>query len=149
MKILFFIPLSQIFHQFNGKDNNLGGSKNEIQASLRPSDSNAGKIIKNQLKKSVENCMSKKIFQTLHGSPKNVQIYPTQSYPTQAFQSNSGQSVNASPVPSTRASHYTTTTSHNNVVSILCQGRVDLFSPHLILMTQKCSSINRFTHFTY
>lgn len=53
----------------------------------------------------------------MHGSPKNVQVYPTQSYPTQAFQSHAGQSVNASPAPSTKASTYTTHTNHT-VVSI-------------------------------
>ncbi|KAL7046471.1 hypothetical protein ACKWTF_002585 [Chironomus riparius] len=64
-------------------------------------------------------------MQTLHGSPKNVQVYPTQSYPTQAFQSHSGQSVNASPVPSTRASHYTSHTNQTVEMSSLSRS-----SPH-------------------
>lgn len=64
-------------------------------------------------------------MQTLHGSPKNVQVYPTQSHPTQAFQNHSGQSVNASPVPSTRASHYTSHTNHTVEMSSLSRS-----SPH-------------------
>lgn len=72
----------------------------------------------------------KKLFQTLsmHGSPKNVQVYPTQSYPTQAFQSTSGQSVpsvHASPVPSARASQSQYSQSHQtHVVSIQLQGHL-------------------------
>ena len=58
------------------------------------------------------------LFQTMHGSPKNIQVYPTQCYPTQAFQNNSGQSVNASPVPSTKASTNYTTHTSQTVVSI-------------------------------
>ncbi|CRL02963.1 CLUMA_CG015743, isoform A [Clunio marinus] len=49
-------------------------------------------------------------MQNLHGSsPKNVQVYPTQNYPAQAFQSSQGQSINASPIPSTKTSNYSHT----------------------------------------
>lgn len=76
-----------------------------------------------------------KIFQNLsHGSPKKVQVYPTHSYPTHAFQGTSGQSVHASPVPSTKASQ-SQYSHHTQVVSITCcQGHTILIQLDLLIM---------------
>jgi hypothetical protein len=56
-------------------------------------------------------------LQNLHGSPKKIQIYPTQqNYPVQAFQGSSTHTmsqVSASPVPSTRTSHHSHTVVRN------------------------------------
>lgn len=96
----------------------MGGSESEIQAHLQL-DSDAGLVKGEYEKKSPSRLLNnrkKNIFQTLHGSPKNVQVYPTQNYPAQAFQSYPGQSTNASPVASTKTSQH----SHTVVSIRLC-----------------------------